>query len=145
MHNDELILKSKNRIKTTWGIIKKETGDKNRQDTINSLKVNGTMIHDSQEIAYAFNKYFSSVADAIINNIGNDNDDKSNNISHTSYLKNNFNNTFPNIKWKHASTYEINKIIESLKLKNSCGYDEIPIKILKLSTPMYSFPFNFYS
>ena len=64
-------------------------------------------------------------------------------IAVTCYLKNNFNNTFPNIKWKHASTYEINKIIESLKLKNSCGYNEIPTKILKLSTPCILSPWTF--
>jgi hypothetical protein len=73
MHNDELILKSKNRIKTTWGIIK-ESGDKNHHDTINSLRVNDTMINNSQEIAYAFNDYFSSVADTIINDIRKGND-----------------------------------------------------------------------
>ena len=33
------------------------------------------------------------------------------------------------------TTYEINKIIKSLKTKNSYGYDEICIKILKLSAP----------
>jgi hypothetical protein len=32
-------------------------------------------------------------------------------------------------------TYEIDNIIKSLKTKNSYGYDEIPIKILKFSTP----------
>ena len=93
------------------------------------------MLNNSQEIACAFNDYFSFAADTIINNIRRGSDENKDNISHTSYLKNNFNNTFPNIKWKHASTHEINKIIESLKTKNSCGYDEIPIKILKLSTP----------
>ena len=143
MHNDELILKSKNRIKTTWGIIKKETGDKNHHDTINLLKVNDTMLNNSQEIACAFNDYFSSAADTIINNIRQGNDENKDNISHTCYLKNNFNNTFPNISWKHASTHEINKIIESLKTKNSCGYDEIPIKILKLSTPYILSPLTF--
>jgi len=37
--------------------------------------------------------------------------------------------------WHYASTYEIEKIIKSLKSKNTCGYDEISIRILKLSTP----------
>ena len=143
MHNDELILKSKNRIKTTWGIIKKETGNQNHHDSINSLRINDTIVNNSQEIAYAFNDYFSSVADTIINNISKGNDGKKDNISHSSYLINNFNNAFPNIKWKHASTHEISKIIESLKSKNSYGYDEIPIKILKLSTPFIFSPLTF--
>jgi hypothetical protein len=55
----------------------------------------------------------------------------------------NFNNTFPNINWKQASTYEISKIVESLKSKNSCGYDEIPVKILKLSAPFIISPLTY--
>jgi len=40
---------------------------------------------------------------------------------------------FSSINWKYATIYEINKIIKSSRTKNSYGYDEIPIKILKLS------------
>ena len=116
-HNDELILKSKNRFKTTWGIIKKETGNQNHHNPINSLRINDTMVNNSQEIAYAFNDYFSSVADTIINNISKDNNGIKDDISHSSYLINNINTVFPNIEWKQASTHEISKIIESLKLK----------------------------
>ena len=143
IHNDELISKSKNKIKTTWAIIKKETGKNNHHDTINSLRINDTMVNNTQEIAHAFNDYFSSVADTVINNIRKGNDERKNDISHYSYLTNNFNNTFPNINWKHASTHEISKIIESLKSKNSCGYDEIPVKILKLSAPFITSPLTY--
>jgi len=51
------------------------------------------------------------------------------------YMINNFNSTFPRTNWNYATTYEIVKIIKSLKTKNSGGYDEIPIKILKLNIP----------
>jgi len=101
------------------------------------------MVNNSQEIAYAFNDHFSSAADTIINNISKDNNGKKDDISHSSYLINNINTAFPNIEWKQALTHEISKIIESLKLKNSCGYDEIPIKILKLSTPFIISPLTF--
>ena len=37
------------------------------------------------------------------------------------------------MSWHYASTYEIEKIIKSLKSKNSGGYDEISTRILKLS------------
>jgi hypothetical protein len=43
---------------------------------------------------------------------------------------------FSRNNWKYAATYEINKMIKSLKTKNSYGYDEIPIIILKLSVPI---------
>jgi len=51
------------------------------------------------------------------------------------YLITNYNNAFSRINWKYATTYEINKILKSLKTKNLYGFDEIPIKILKLSAP----------
>jgi hypothetical protein len=66
-------------------------------------------------------------------------------ISHSSYLIKNFNKSFPNINWKHDSTYEVNKIIESLKSKNLCGYDEITVKIVKLSTPFIISPLTYIS
>jgi hypothetical protein len=74
MYNDELISKSKNRIKTTWEIIKKETGKYKHHRTIEALRINNTMVKNSKEIAQNFNDYFSTVADTIIENIKNDND-----------------------------------------------------------------------
>jgi hypothetical protein len=98
------------------------------------------MVNNSREITYAFNDYFSTVADTIIDNTREGNDEPKDDISHFSYLINNFNNTFPNINWKHASTYEVGKIIETLKPKHSCGYDEIPVKIVKLSALFITSP-----
>jgi Notch-like protein len=39
------------------------------------------------------------------------------------------------MSWQYASTYEIEKIIKSLKTKNTAGYNEISNQILKLSVP----------
>ena len=61
----------------------------------------------------------------------------------SNYLISNFNSTFSRINWKYATTYEINKIIKSLKTKNSYGYDEIPIKILKVSAPCIISPLTY--
>jgi hypothetical protein len=46
-----------------------------------------------------------------------------------------FNQPFKDISWHYTSTKEINKIINSLKNKNSSGYDEISTKIIKISKP----------
>jgi hypothetical protein len=97
MYNDELITKSKNRIKTTWEIIKKETGKSIHHRTIEALRINNTMVNNSQEIAQNFNYYFSTVAGTIIENIKNDNDSLNDYSSHSSYLINNLHATFPNI------------------------------------------------
>ena len=63
-------------------------------------------------------------------------------INHTkyslSYLSQIFNLPFTNIVFLNTSTGEIEKIIHSFPWKNSCGYDEISMKILKISAPFIS-------
>ena len=44
------------------------------------------------------------------------------------------------IKWPYTSAKEINKIIDSLKDKNSSGYDEITTKIIQISKPFIISP-----
>ncbi|GFG28533.1 hypothetical protein Cfor_03643, partial [Coptotermes formosanus] len=55
------------------------------------------------------------------------------------YLQNNF-RSFTKINWQYASTYELEKIIKSLKTKNSSGYDEVSNRIIKLSSPFIISP-----
>ena len=50
------------------------------------------------------------------------------------YLLNLFHKPFPSIKFKNTSPKEIEKIINSLKIKESSGYDEVSTNILKVST-----------
>jgi hypothetical protein len=57
-----------------------------------------------------------------------------------SYLSNAFNFPFTNIVFHNTSTGEIEKIIYSLPWSNSCGYDEIAMKIMKASAPFISSP-----
>ena len=59
------------------------------------------------------------------------------------YLENNYHNTCPKISWHNTNTYEIEKIIKSLKTKDSSGYEEITTRILKLSAPYISSPFTY--
>ena len=63
----------------------------------------------------------------------------------SNYLINNLKSTFPRINWNYATTDEIDKVIKSLKTKNSYGYYKIPIKILKLSAPFIFSPFTYIS
>ena len=56
------------------------------------------------------------------------------------YLFNLFHAPFPSIKPQNTSTKETEKIIGSLKMKNSSGYDEISTKVLKISAPFISSP-----
>jgi hypothetical protein len=47
------------------------------------------------------------------------------------YLANVFNRPYSKISWQYATTHEIEKIIKSLKTKDTSGYDEISSRILK--------------
>jgi hypothetical protein len=56
------------------------------------------------------------------------------------YLVQEFQQPFPSIKFKPVTKKEIYEINKSLKWKNSCGYDEVPSKIVKLSMQFISSP-----
>jgi hypothetical protein len=58
------------------------------------------------------------------------------------YIRQSFKNPFSQIKFHYSSTTEIESIINSLKKKDSAGYDEISTKILKLIAPYISSPLN---
>ena len=51
--------------------------------------------------------------------------------------------SYTNIKFWYTSTDEIERIIKSLKIKNSQGYDEISTKILKWSAPFIISPLTY--
>jgi hypothetical protein len=50
---------------------------------------------------------------------------------------------FSYIRLKSTTTFEINEIINSLKLKDSHGYDEVSMRVLKISTPYIISPLNY--
>jgi hypothetical protein len=52
-------------------------------------------------------------------------------------------NNYPKICNKPTTIKEIEKIICSLKTKDSCGYDQTFIPVLKLTTPYISSPLNY--
>jgi hypothetical protein len=79
-----------------------------------------------------FNNYFFKIADTITSNTSH----RNTNMTHPiNYLANSFRKPFANTHWQYTSAYEIRIIINSLKTKNSCGYDEISNRIIKLSAP----------
>jgi Notch-like protein len=51
--------------------------------------------------------------------------------------------SFPHIKLTPVTTREVSEIIKSVKWKNSHGYDEIPVRILKISLPFIISPFTY--
>jgi hypothetical protein len=59
------------------------------------------------------------------------------------YLSNQSHRAFSNINFRNTSTKEIENIIQSLKAKESHGYNGIITKILKISTPFISSPLTY--
>jgi Notch-like protein len=103
-----------------------------------------TNINNYQNSPEAFNKYFLSITENIIHDIEHNNKQGYNiNKNPNYYLLNLFHKSFPSVKFKNTSTKEIKKIINSLKMKESSGYDEISTKILKTSAPFISSPLSF--
>ena len=111
------------------------------QKNIKKRKSTHKLISSQQSFADAFNNYLT-VADKITSDIKND--------------KTSFNCKYPihclskyfklpstNVKLKYTTSKENEKIIKSLKSKNSHGYDGIPIKILKVSTPFITSPLSY--
>jgi hypothetical protein len=101
---------------------------RNSQNKIPSKNINNHLTHDPDIIA---NSFFSSVAQNFTQAPSGSNSTKdpirnlnSNILKPTALLH--FNPTL---------TYEINKIIQSLKTKESHRYDEISSRLLKISTP----------
>jgi hypothetical protein len=93
-------------------------------------------------IANAFNTYFSTAAEnLLIKNFSGKN--IINNKDSIFYLHQNFRQSFSIMKLRNTTTYEIEKIIHSLKCKNSYGYDEISTRILKASTPYVLSPLTY--
>jgi hypothetical protein len=74
------------------------------------------------------------------NSINEDNDTMD---SHIRFMEQVFTKPYPSMEWKCTTTEEIERIIKSLKTKNSYVYDEISTKILKISLPFISSPINY--
>ena len=65
IEHDKLILNSHNKVKTTWGIINKESGKNEKRSEIQSLNIEGKKITDQQTIAETFNEYFVAIAENV--------------------------------------------------------------------------------
>ena len=130
-HFDDLILNSCNKTKTVWNIVKTVTNKRNNHNKIVSMKINNNLTNDPELIGDNLNKFFSSTINSLTHETLS-NDLIQNSLQYRSNFKN---NRKPSFNLKPTSPDEINKIIKSLKLNDSHGYDEISPRILKISAP----------
>jgi len=123
-------------MKTTWNIIHKEISNPTNENNIKSLQINNHIVYNQISIANELNNYFLNLAESTSNKRINEKED----ASPLQYLFEYFNQPFKDISWTYTSSKEVNKIIDSLKSKNSSGYDESTTKIIKISKPFIISP-----
>jgi hypothetical protein len=122
LYYDSKITKSDNKMKTIWEIVKKETGNKNCNHKVQALEINNDKVTENLK---------SNVADqhSIKNSI---------NLMNKSAT-----NQCPTINWSYTSTAEVERIIKYLKSKNSSGYENILVRILKMSVSFILSPLTY--
>jgi hypothetical protein len=69
LHYNNIILNSKNKMKSTWKIIDEEKGKTKHGTDIQSLVINNNVIMDQKIITITLNNYFLSIVDS--NNLDN--------------------------------------------------------------------------
>jgi hypothetical protein len=127
------IINSRNKVKTIWNIIESEAN-----------RPKGQTISNYENSPDTFNDHFLSVAEKIVQSIRHsDTEETSDNKNPTYYLSKISHNPFPNIKFNNTSIKDIERIIKSIKVKNSYGYDGITTKMLKVNAPYISSPLNY--
>jgi hypothetical protein len=128
-------------MKSTWTKINEKKGKTKHNTDIQSLVTDNNVLMNQNKISNTLNNYFLSIADSI-----NSDNNKHINTSTTNpitYLSSSFRRLFSKMSWQYTSTYEIEKIIKSLRTKNTCGYDEISNRIIKLSAPFIISPLTY--
>ena len=107
------------------------------------LNVEGKLIKNPQILADTFNSYFSKTVEESVNNVIKQDLKQTNKITCLEYLVRQFSQPFLPINPKPVTEKEIFEINKSLKWKNSCGYDQIPNRIVKVSMPFISSPLSY--
>jgi hypothetical protein len=122
--------------------VKTFTNNKDTTNNVTRVNINSTLTSNPLSIANAFNSSFSTVAEDLITKNFSGKTPGINNDPLT-FLRQNLNKSFPYIKLKNITTFEISEIIHSLKPKDSHGCDEVSTRVLKISTPYIISPLTY--
>ena len=116
--------KYKTDLKQTWSIINNFCKTNNKKVNI-TLKVNETIITDTQVIVDKFNIFFSKIDDEVISEIEKNNNV---NVSYKQYLTN---PTDARFRFEEVSVDTTMQLISKLKSKDTKGHDLISNNLLK--------------
>ena len=134
------IMKNKDNVKNLWKILKRVAPIKPVQKQPQTIEVNGRFISEAEQVANAFNEYFTSFAhstDSVINM------DNSEIIDHFDYLLHEF---IEKSSHNSSSLFEIPPIttervafdIKTIPSNKATGLDGISIRLLKIAVPAIS-------
>ena len=112
LHYNNIILKSKNKMKSTWKIINNEKSRPYQDTSPTMLKFEDTLIDNQRKIADILNYYFLTTADDSKGNVNNGINPTTDNP--INYLYKYYNKPFPMIQWQYVSMYEIKFAIHYL-------------------------------
>lgn len=125
MHIRHKLEVSTDKIKTTWSVIRQETGKYHVKDQENiSIKEDGELISNPKQVAEEFNIFFINIASKLTEKLPTQSD-------HLQCLY--------NVSFLSESSFfiqptngeEVAAIVRNLKNKKSCGWDHIPLFIIK--------------
>ena len=122
LYYDKLIKTSRNKTKTLWKIINKETSKSNLTKNISTEFNLGSISHNNP--ANVFNKYYIYIIDDL-------RIQQANTVSTKFPLKKVFPQGFPDIINTPITESDVKCTIKVLKNKNPSGYDGISNKIMK--------------
>jgi hypothetical protein len=94
------------------------------------------LTYNKQKIANSFNDYFFTIVENLLQLHQDDSKTKQTNSALKLDPPKNINKPYPNMKYKHILTHEVEKVIKSLKSKPAYGYDGVSTRILKWSAPL---------
>ena len=120
-------------------MVKVITNNNKISNIIGTMNLNDELNWDPLAISNSFNKYFSTIAENLL--IKNTN--KGINTDPMKYLRQEFKQIRSSITLKKVTNNEVDKIIYSLKVKISHGYDDISTKMLKSSDPYILSPLTY--
>ena len=111
-------------LRKTWKLIGDLTGNVQRVDTVDSFIVNGVTITDKKEIVDKLNLYFVNIGSQLATSIQPT-------LAHFSdYLKQTYLNSFV---FFPANALEVINIVSAFQNKQSFGFDNIHVSIMKYS------------
>ena len=131
--------KGNTRNKDFWKAIKPIfSKTKTKSDNI-PLRENGKIITNTSEVCQIFNKFFSEIGSDIGNPENNHRPleeiiaDYDNHQS-VNLIRNEINHGSNNINFNYITESQVQKVISKLSSKKASGYDEIPVKFIKMTS-----------